>query len=135
MKNIHHVVMFQPRFARKVEAGTKLQTIRLPRKVPVKPGDWLSLREWTGKPYRSKQRIIREVTCKKTSILHLDWSDVMILDGQPLNSNLQQWFAQNDGFKSADEMRQWFAATHTLPFDGVVFFWQNNSPQPSTKPC
>jgi uncharacterized protein YqfB (UPF0267 family) len=54
-------IMFQPRFARLVESGAKTQTIRVkskakhPRPLP-KPGDFLSLREWEGKPYRSKQR-------------------------------------------------------------------------------
>jgi hypothetical protein len=54
------VRMFKPRFARLVETGEKLQTIRpMPKRLP-EIGDHLSLREWTGKPYRSKQRTLCE---------------------------------------------------------------------------
>jgi hypothetical protein len=50
------VLMFQPRFAPLVEAGTKTQTIRPVRRRPIVVGDELSLRAWTGLPYRSPQQ-------------------------------------------------------------------------------
>lgn len=49
------VLLFQPRFANLVAAGTKRQTIRPTRKIPIVRGDDLSLRQWQGLPYRSKQ--------------------------------------------------------------------------------
>ena len=51
---------FQPRFSRLVESGAKRQTIRkTPKRMP-KVGDTLDAREWTGAPYRSKQRKLLE---------------------------------------------------------------------------
>ena len=49
------VLMCQAQFAPMVESGDKRRTIRPRRKRPVKMGDHVSLRQWTGKPYRSKQ--------------------------------------------------------------------------------
>jgi hypothetical protein len=57
--------MFKPQFADLVEAGTKLQTVRpVPSRLPG-PGDTISLRTWTGKPYRSKMRLLREARIKE----------------------------------------------------------------------
>lgn len=67
----NHVIMFQPWLARKVEDGSKLTTIRGNRKRPIKVGDTLSLREWTGKPYRSKIRVIRTVICSKVERIEM----------------------------------------------------------------
>lgn len=50
---MNYVRMFKPQFAPLVESGKKLQTVRpTPKRMP-KPGDKISLREWTGLPYRS----------------------------------------------------------------------------------
>jgi hypothetical protein len=59
------VYMFQDRFSELVRDGSKRQTIRkgLPR---CKPGDTMSLRRWTGKPYRSKQEELRVAVCTET---------------------------------------------------------------------
>lgn len=48
------VRMFKPHFALLVESGAKAQTVRpTPKRMP-KPGDRISLRCWSGAPYRSK---------------------------------------------------------------------------------
>jgi hypothetical protein len=49
--------MFQDRFADKVRDGRKLHTIR--KTARCKVGDTLSLRRWSGTPYRSKQELLR----------------------------------------------------------------------------
>ena len=42
------VKLFKPQFSPLVESGLKLQTVRpTPKRMP-KPGDRISLREWTG---------------------------------------------------------------------------------------
>lgn len=51
---------FKARFTELVASGAKRQTIRpTPKRMP-KPGDWISLRCWTGRPYWSKQRVLRD---------------------------------------------------------------------------
>lgn len=118
------VKMFKPQFAPLVEAGTKCQTVRpLPKRTP-KAGDKISLRMWTGKPYRSKQRVLRESEIVAVQTLRMTESD-MWLDGVRQTGNQNWEFALADGFKSSREMCNWFADTHGLPFYGVVIKWHN----------
>lgn len=85
-------------------------------------GDTLSLREWTGKPYRSKQRELKRVSL-------IAWYDVMIekdrlrVWGGEMNEAKREEFARKDGFESWAEMVEWFETTHGLPFQGVLFTW------------
>jgi hypothetical protein len=113
-----HVRMFKPQFAPLVEAGTKCQTVRpTPKRMP-KAGDRISLRIWTGKPYRSKQRVLRESVI--TSVEPFD------LDAMRLwKENDREAFARADGFGDWPEMLQWFITTHGYPFVGVVIKWHN----------
>ena len=118
------VRMFKPRFAALVEAGTKTQTVRpTPARMP-KAGDKLSLRTWTGKPYRSKQRVLREATVLYVARIKLDVFD-MWFDGALASEAEQEAFAVADGFSCANEMLDWFENEHGLPFEGVVIVWQN----------
>ena len=111
-----HVILFQPQFADKVRDGSKLQTIRPPRKREIHPGDELSLRRWTGAPYRSKQEVLREAVCVEVEpILLRDWS-------YGSDKHLDA-LARADGFADWPEMRDWFRATHGLPFRGVLIRW------------
>lgn len=128
--------MFQPQFAPLVESGQKRQTVRpVPKRLP-RAGQEISLRQWTGKPYRSPQRELRRSmlddiqpitihddgitftnegaiygTCKVT-FRKMDSSDRLLND-----------FAKADGFSGWQEMRDWFARTHGLPFTGVLLKW------------
>lgn len=120
------VRMFKPRFAALVEAGTKTQTVRpTPARMP-KAGDKLSLRMWTGKPYRSKQRELRAATVLHVAKIKLDGLN-MWFDGVLASDHKQRVFAIADGFSSAGEMRDWFENEHGLPFEGVVILWQNKA--------
>lgn len=119
------VRMFKPQFAPLVEAGMKLQTVRpRPKRMP-KPGDKISLREWTGKPYRSKQRVLKESTITKVeSVKFTRLHRVQFEDG--ILSCEDEWaFAKADGFESPAAMFAWFEANHGLPFEGVVIHWHN----------
>lgn len=115
------VRMFQPRFAPMVEAGTKLQTIRpWPKRCPA-IGQRISLRAWTGKPYRSKQRVLAEGSVTDFKVVAIYPEDV-VLDGVPVFD--PDGFARADGFRDMADMLAWFAETHGLPFHGVMICWK-----------
>ena len=123
------IYCFQPRFAELVANGAKTQTIRANRKdgrFPV-AGDVLSLRAWSGKPYRSKQRQLRpECPCVASSeiliisvgVVETKSPWVRVLDNDQLDV-----FAKADGFADFAEMVAWFDETHGLPFSGVLIGW------------
>lgn len=103
-----------------VLSGLKRHTVRpTPKRMP-KSGDMIDLREWIGKPYRSKQRrvllapieLVRPIDITETSIAILSFPE-------PCES-----FAKADGFESFAEMVEWFRDTHGLPFYGIVIYWQ-----------
>jgi hypothetical protein len=123
--------MFQPRFAGMVERGEKLQTVRptpTPKRMP-KPGDKISLRAWTGRPYRSQQRVLMESTITRVSRIKITaqgfdhWEDEG--RGKRRNADSLDAFARRDGFSDGSAMLQWFRETHGLPFTGIVIHWRN----------
>ena len=121
------VRMFKPQFAAAVEAGEKCQTIRpTPKRMP-EAGDLISLRCWTEKPYRSKQRELREATITKVLPITIEESKILLC-GLEIHTTPDE-FAVRDGFKDWPEMRQWFADTHGLPFSGVLICWRNDQIQ------
>lgn len=126
--------MFQPRFAPKVEDGTKRQTIRPERKDgrTTKIGDELSLRSWIGKPYRSKQRLLLPVkTCSDCADVSMQEEPfpgggvyfVLKVAGQKQSIPGVEEIAKADGFKDGFEMWKWFKDTHGLPFKGEIIRW------------
>ena len=114
-----HVILFQDWKAAKVKDGSSLQTIRPPRKRPIHPGDELSLRRWTGKPYRSKQEVLREAVCSE--VMGIEISKLFVTYSVP-GPGLDA-LAHADGFRDWPEMREWFRKTHGLPFVGVLIRW------------
>jgi len=119
------VRIFQPQFASKVLSGEKCQTVRpTPSRMP-KRGDKLSLRTWTGKPYRSRQRILRETVVDWVQPIRITPHGIT-LAGQMLTEH-QEWdFAKADGFNTPQDMLEWFNRTHRLPFEGIVIYWPNS---------
>lgn len=129
------VYLFKPRFAPLVEAGTKRTTIRPRRKHPTKVGDLLSLRTWEGKPYRSKQRILREgERCKEVHSFRISVSPNMgggihfafIVDNYPIHNPARTELAQADGFKDDIDMLRWFMEEHDVEhrnFEGELIKW------------
>jgi hypothetical protein len=125
------VITFKPQFAPLVHAGVKRQTIRPPQKRPLVVGQSVSLREWSGKPYRSPQRVLRdEVRITEVTPITITETYVMFtpVDGRAAfaiwwNDDKINEFARADGFASWVEMREWFDAQHGLPFVGVLIKW------------
>ena len=112
------VLMFQERFVAGIRSGEKRQTIR--KKARCKPGDVLSLRRWTGRPYRSKQEEIRRAVCTGVSIVGIvgPAPGAKVRLSVPLDE-----FARRDGFRDWADMRAWFEREHGLPFVGRLIRW------------
>ena len=121
------VITFQPRFADLVEHGSKPHTIRGERKRPIKPGDALSLRTWTGRPYMSPQRVLRPPTpCLSVIPIRVSWTDTgrpILLGADVLTPDQATALAIADGFASSADLVDWFDRTHGLPFHGVLIRW------------
>ena len=118
------VRMFKPQFAGLVKAGTKIQTVRpVPKRMP-KPGDKISLREWTDKPYRSKQRVLIDSHITRVDTFSLDtFPSIRINDIRLKTRREADEFARADGFEDYPALLEWFRSTHGLPFDGIVIHW------------
>ena len=123
-------IMFQPQFEPMIVCGRKPHTIRPTRKIPLKVGQTLSLRVWTGKPYRSPQREFLSATVKSVDPILIEMVDIVV-DGRPLSPGEQQALAFDDGFSDADCLRNWFLKTHGLPFEGELIHWKPYVPRPT----
>lgn len=120
---MNFVRMFKPRFAALVEAGTKTQTVRpKPKRMP-RPGDTISLRCWSGKPYRSKQRVIREAVITEVHPVFITPHGLSV-NRQLLTLADTEAFARADGFSDWANMRTWFEVEHGLPFEGILIRWK-----------
>lgn len=121
------IKLFQPRFAPLVEAGTKRQTIRkAPKRERDMPmvGDAISCREWSGKPYTSKQRVLCEGIITEVEPVVVE-EDYLTLN---TNSEPCESFAIADGFAGWQDMIEWFKQTHALPFTGIMIKWDLTEP-------
>lgn len=123
-----HVLMFGTRFAAPIQAGTKTQTIRCKRIRPIRVGDTLDLREWSGKPYHSPQRrIVAPVTCVRVETVTWD-----------LAAAIQRWirvedrwltvedldpFARRDGFADRDMWVGYQLERDRVKFTGMLYSW------------
>lgn len=121
------VRMVKPRFVGLVKRRKKRQTIRpLPKRIPRR-GDILDLRQWIGKPYRSKQRKIIETKLTEIKVCRIAVEGVHMQSRYGFitfsGGDDADRFARDDGFKDFAELVRWFQAEHGLPFDGVILFW------------
>lgn len=121
---------FKKEFAPAVEAGTKMQTIRAPRKDGKKPKAGDHLRLYTG--LRTKGcRMLMDATCIGVEPIQIidEFSDIaIVLAGERLTFEEGKALAQADGFNTRAEFVGFFLETHGLPFDGFRILWR---PKPS----
>ena len=118
------VIMFQQRFAADVRAGWKTQTIRPNgRRARPKMGQKVSLRQWSGKPYRSPQILLRETRLSLVQKFRANWEARQVwVDGVLLEGC--DSFARADGFADMAAMASWFLANHKgTEFEGFVMHW------------
>lgn len=87
-----------------------------------KVGDEISLREWTGKPYRSKQRVLRESIISDVETVEIQRNE-MYLGGRWIPYVQMFEFAKADGFIGVNDMIGFFHYMHGLPFVGILIKW------------
>ena len=116
------ILNFQKQFAAAVESGEKSQTIRAPRKHPIRVGDTLYL--YTGLRTKSVRKL-GEAKCRSVVRVFIPRGGVhLVVDNKEL-LYLDQLnpFAQSDGFEDWYEMVRWFEKNHGLPFVGMLIKW------------
>jgi len=89
-------------------------------------GDTLSLRTWTGLPYRSKQRVLRETVCIGFCFVEIEITRGLrfACASDWVTTACLEQFAANDGFNSWDDLVKWFMAQHGAgTFHGFVTYW------------
>lgn len=125
-----NVLMVQDRFAEGVVGLVKRCSIRRERrdgKPRARVGEALSIRVWSGKPCRSKQREILRARVTEVRPIKIEEFTVS-LDSPALvtlmNLRRLEDLARADGFASWPEMREWFRSVHGLPFQGVLIRWE-----------
>jgi len=111
---------FKKEFAAKVEAETKRQTIRKPRKRPTVVGDILHL--YTGIRTKKCRRLLPPVACHCVFDVLITEKGARLDDYVVKEENLNT-FARRDGFESWDEMKDFFEKQYGLPFEGKIICW------------
>jgi hypothetical protein len=122
------VTMFQHWTAKLVRERKKFQTIRpIGKRVP-QVGEKISLREWSGLPYKSKQVLIYDGVIE--DVFYVDifpggpgvkWKDVFRF--YVLYKTYND-FAVADGYINYAHMANWFATQYGLPFTGRLIVWK-----------
>jgi hypothetical protein len=128
---MRHVIGFQDWKAPRVESGELRQTIRKPRKRPIKVGDTLRLYQGLR---TTNCRFLGEAKCIAMFPISLstlpcpfvgcDGQDyaLHILNGLPYVADIED-LAKRDGFTDSHAMCEWFDKKHGLPFAGIVIRW------------
>ena len=119
---------FQYRFARKVECGAKLHTLRATRKDGKRPMVGHKMHAYEG--MRTKKcRLLLVSTISKVEDIKITTDGRFTLGGydctaRVLNVDEADTLARADGFTSVTEMFEWFKETHGLPFVGDLIHWR-----------
>lgn len=123
-----NVILFQNRFESSILAGVKDCTIRARRKdgrPRAREGEMISLRLWTGRPYRSKQRELAQRTVKFTFPVRVDKQGIERLDLAGVRL-VPSRMAKALGFENWHEAREWYHRIHGLPFEGILIHFPDN---------
>lgn len=126
---------FMSKFADDVEMGHKCRSIRAPRKDGRNPSAGCQLQLYTGMRTRVCRKLA-DVKCMRVRPVLIDYFGVEI-DGRRLfcgNSpaylgpvdpeGYDGDFAHADGFNCFQDMAEFFAKTHGLPFSGFLIEWR-----------
>ena len=125
-----NVFLFQPQFEPLILSGVKDQTIRGRRRdnrPRARVGQELSLRVWSGLPYRSKQReFARGVVVFVIPVRIQERHPVFCRTDVPGKNGVlvPRLVARRDGFADWRAMKEWFRSVHGLPFEGELVHWR-----------
>lgn len=121
------VIMFSPQFASQIKSGKKRRTIRI-RQLAV--GTPLSLREWSGVPYRkgSQKVSILETRCVASSVIQIYRTEktnsiVIKVAMVALTASERRELAKSDGFNCVGDFVSWIEGSYGLPFFGWLTEW------------
>jgi len=127
------VFTFMPRFWDQLRAREKRQTCR--KRALCKPGDMLSLRGWSGRPYMTPQiTLLEPVVCQRVEPVQIAFSESgreleITVAGLLLTHAGQLCFARADGFEGREDMRAFFGERYPRMvkraemFCGEVVYW------------
>jgi len=121
---------YKPSFVPKIQAGTKVNTIRLPRKRHAYEGEMLQA--YCGMRTKSCFKIIDDLPCKFSVPIRFAiepeslWS-IELFDGRMmLAPEHYDAFAVRDGFDDMKQMARWWRSTHELTtFSGQLIGWKD----------
>lgn len=122
-----HTFIFEPPFAKLVETGAKLQTVRGLRPLMPVPGDKLEL---FGRMPNGDVRILHDghMICQSVQPIriyrHGDWTRVE-LDGELLVLVQIRDLALADGFANTVDLLRFFERLYRLPFAGMLVTWKS----------
>ena len=118
---------FQPDFVPKIISLSKITTIR---GFPKRPGDMpaakdiLDFRQWSDKPYRSKQLRIATAEIVRVEEMELAPHFIAIGDQVTMERADLDGYARNDGFGDWKSLILWFRLNHgTDRFTGIIIEW------------
>lgn len=123
------VLLFVPRFAPPIRAGTKRGTLRTPNaRSPFRAGETISLRTWSGKPYRSRQQeIVPPVVCSCVSDVALGFrgrQPEIYVGNRRLSPAEAEAFVRADGFECAEDFHAYWHAKGVLTWRGNLIEWE-----------
>ena len=111
---------FKKEFTGLVESGRKTQTIRRPRRYPIKPMDALYL--YTG--MRTKGcRKLGEGICHGVDPIGI-FADGCIVRATWYSIQDMKIIARNDGFDCPEDFISFFLKNYSLPFWGRLIWWK-----------
>ena len=119
----HFVKTFEPRFVDAIRNGEKTQTIRPVPKRKISPGDFLSLRRWSGRPYFSKMDHIGQAVVTAVYDIEISEDAGIAIDRGAINIEYND-FARQEGFRNWADMLEFFDDHYGLPFRGVLIRWE-----------
>jgi len=104
-------------FREEILSGKKLHTIRRIRERPIQVGDHLIL-YWMQRTSDCKK--LMDARCTAIQTFAMDQRGTMFVDGDPLNNWQAEELAIADGFKNANEMREFFRGHYGDILSGMV---------------
>lgn len=113
-------------FRGKFLSGEKIHTIRMNRNGYYKDGDVVSVRQWSGKPYRSKQDVIaNRFKIGIESIRFISELERPVVVNRDIEYRINyELLSHNDGL-SVDDFVNWFYLKSASGFDASIIHFTN----------